>query len=53
MLQLRTLGGAFVLQSDGTRIGGAATQRRSLAVLSILAVHGVAGVSHDRLIGLL
>jgi DNA-binding SARP family transcriptional activator/TolB-like protein len=53
MLQLRTLGGAFVLQSNGTRVGGAAAQRRSLALLSILAVHGNAGVSRDRLLALL
>jgi DNA-binding SARP family transcriptional activator len=53
MLQLRTLGGVFVSQSDGTRVGGAAAQRRSLALLSILAVHGDAGVSRDRLLALL
>ena len=53
MLQLRTFGGVFVAQSDGTRVGGAAAQRRSLALLSILAVHGDAGVSRDRLLALL
>ena len=53
MLQLHTLGGVFVLQSDGTRVGGAAAQRRSLALLSILAVHGDTGVSRDRLLALL
>lgn len=53
MLQFRALGGAFVLQSDGVRVGGAATQRRSLALLSVLAVHGSAGVSRDRLLALL
>ncbi|HEY4307086.1 MAG TPA: BTAD domain-containing putative transcriptional regulator [Gemmatimonadaceae bacterium] len=53
MLQLRTLGGAYVLQSDGTGVGGAVAQRRSLALLSILAVHGNGGVSRDRLLGLL
>lgn len=53
MLELHTLGGVFVLQSDGSRVGGAAAQRRSLALLSILAVHGAAGVSRDRLIALL
>src|SRR4051812_22025020 len=53
MLELHTLGGVFVLQSDGSRVGGAAAQRRSLALLSILAVHGDAGVSRDRLLALL
>lgn len=53
MLQLHTLGGVFVLQSDGLRVGGAAAQRRSLALLSILAVHGDTGVSRDRLLALL
>lgn len=53
MLQLRTLGGVFVAQADGTRVGGAAAQRRSLALLSILAVHGNAGVSRDRVLALL
>lgn len=53
MLQLHTLGGVFVLQSDGLRVGGAAAQRRSLALLSVLAVHGDSGVSRDRLLALL
>jgi DNA-binding SARP family transcriptional activator len=53
MLQLQTLGGVCVLQSGGARVGGAAAQRRSLALLSILAVHGDAGVSRDRLLALL
>lgn len=53
MLQLQTLGGVLVSHPDGTRIGGAAAQRRSLALLSILAVHGNGGVSRDRLIALL
>jgi DNA-binding SARP family transcriptional activator len=53
MLQLRTLGGVSVEHSDGTRVGGAAAQRRSLALLSVLAVHGAGGVSRDRLLALL
>jgi len=53
MLQLHTLGGVYVSQADGTRVGGAAAQRRSLALLSVLAAHGVSGVSRDRLLALL
>ncbi len=37
MLQLRTLGGVAVRRADGGQLGGAASQRRSLALLSLLA----------------
>ena len=40
MLELRTLGSAFVQRNDGTRLGGAVAQRRSLAILAVLAVSG-------------
>lgn len=53
MLELLTLGGVYVRGSDGTRLGGAVAQRRSLALLSVLAAHGDAGVRRDRLLALL
>lgn len=53
MLELRTFGGVHVIRSDGERLGGAAAQRRSLALLSFLAVHGDAGVRRDRILAML
>ena len=51
MLFLRTFGG-LSLESDGEPIGGAASRRRPLAVLAVLAVAGDASVSRDRLYAL-
>ena len=53
MLRLLTLGGAAVANESGDNVNTAATQRRTLALLSILAVAGPAGVSRERLIALL
>lgn len=53
MLRLRTLGTAQVIGDDGTPLGGAASQRRLLALLSLLAVAGEAGMTRDRILGLL
>ncbi len=47
MLRLRTFG-ALTLVSDTTLLTGAATQRRPLALLTILAVAGESGVSRER-----
>jgi serine/threonine-protein kinase len=51
MFRLKTLGGVLVEGPDGP-LTGAATQRRRLAVLSILAASG-GGISRDRLVALL
>lgn len=48
----RTLGGVS-LSSDSCVLGGAASQRRRLALLSLIAASGDRGVTRDRLIGLL
>src|ERR1051325_3677900 len=53
MLFLRTFGGARLTRTDGGVVGAAATQRRPLALLSLLAVAGARGVSRDRILGLL
>jgi len=53
MLELRTFGGAHVRRLDGGRLEPAAAQRRSLALLSVLAVHESTGVRRDRLLALL
>jgi serine/threonine-protein kinase len=52
MLQLRTFGGA-TLSSDGTALEGPASQRRRIALLSLLAVAGSRGMSRDTIISLL
>lgn len=52
MLNFRTLGAVFVEGPQGP-LGGAAAQRRLLAILSVLAVAGERGVSRDRLLALL
>lgn len=52
MLRLRTFGGVTVEGPEGP-LGGAAAQRRMLAILSVLAVAGDRGVSRDRLLALL
>ena len=52
MLRFKTLGQVY-LERDGTRVAGAASQPRRLALLAIIAAAGSRGVSRDRLIGLL
>jgi DNA-binding SARP family transcriptional activator/TolB-like protein len=50
LYQLKTLGGLALLDSNGAP---AATQRRRLALLALLASAGERGLTRDRLIGLL
>lgn len=52
MLRLRTLGGAAVEGETGP-VGGAAAQRRSLALLALLALAGDRGISRDKLLACL
>jgi len=52
VLKLHTFGGAF-LTRDGEALGGAAAQRRLLALLAVLSISREGGVSRDRLLGLL
>jgi TolB-like protein len=52
MLRFRTLGGAAVEGETGP-IGGAAAQRRSLALLALLALAGDRGISRDKLLAFL
>ena len=53
LIRLHTFGGARLTDDSGNTLGGAATQRRTLALLAVLAVAGPAGLSRDKLIGLL
>jgi DNA-binding SARP family transcriptional activator/TolB-like protein len=52
MLRLKALGGLVVLR-EGSALKGAATQRRRLALLAIVATAGKKGISRDRLLTLL
>ncbi len=52
MLSLRTLGGLSVDPGEGS-LGGAASQRKTLALLALLAAAGPRGVSRDKLVVLL
>lgn len=52
MLRLRTFGTA-ALEGDDGPVGGAATQRKRLALLALLAVAGDAGMSRDKLVAYL
>jgi DNA-binding SARP family transcriptional activator len=52
MLRLRTFGG-LTLERDGIQCTGAATQRRRLALLALLAAGPDAGTSRDRIATLL
>jgi DNA-binding SARP family transcriptional activator/TolB-like protein len=52
-LRLQTFGAALVTNSGGEPVGGAATQRRTVALLAALAVAGEPGLTRDKLIGLL
>jgi DNA-binding SARP family transcriptional activator len=51
-LKLQTFGTSLVTRANGEPIGGAATQRRTVALLASLAVAGERGLSRDKLIGL-
>jgi len=51
-LRLHTLGG-LVLAVDGEATTGAATQRRRLALLALLAAHRHPGLARDRIVALL
>ena len=53
MLELRTFGSTTVHRFDGSIADGAAAQRRSLALLAVLAVSAEAGTSRDSLLALL
>jgi DNA-binding SARP family transcriptional activator len=53
VLRLHTFGGVHVSDGSGQPLSGAATQRRLLALLSVLAASGDAGLSRDKLVGLL
>ncbi len=52
MLRLRTLGGLSVEGGEGL-IGAAASQRKTLALLGLLAAAGPRGLSRDKLVALL
>lgn len=53
MLKLHTLGSVFVAREDGRPLNGAAGQRRLLALLTLLSAAGDAGLSRDKILGLL
>ena len=53
MLRLKTLGGLSLVSDRHGPLGGAAAQRRRLAVLAILATARERGVTRDKLVGLL
>ena len=52
MLELRTFGGLSITD-DGAAISGAATQRKTLALVALLAGTGKSGLSRDKLIAYL
>jgi DNA-binding SARP family transcriptional activator len=53
MLRLRTFGGITLARDEETPMTGAATQRRRLAILALLAVSGDRGLSRDKLVSYL
>jgi serine/threonine-protein kinase len=53
MLRLRTFGGITLARDEEVPMTGAATQRRRLAILALLAVSGDRGLSRDKLVGYL
>ena len=53
MLKFQTFGSVFVATDAGQPLGGAASQRRTLALLAALAVAGEGGLSRDKIVGLL
>ena len=52
MLRLLTLGGLGIVDDAGNALGPAASQRRMLALLSVIATARVTGVSRDKLAAL-
>jgi len=53
VLRLHSFGEVYISRDGGEPLTGAATQRRSLALLALLATAGDGGLSRDKLIGLL
>ena len=53
VLELRAFGAVYLALDGGSPLGGAASQKRSLALLAILATAGDGGLSRDRLVALL
>jgi DNA-binding SARP family transcriptional activator/TolB-like protein len=53
VLKLRTLGAVYLALEDGQPLGGAASQKRALALLALLAVAGDSGLSRDKIVALL
>ena len=53
MIALRTFGAVHLAADDGAPIGGAAGQRRLLALLAVVAASGSAGITRERLLALL
>lgn len=53
MLQLHTFGSVYLARDAGDPLTGAAAQRRLLALLAVLATAGSAGMSRDRILGIL
>ena len=53
MLELHTLGGAYLADESGQALTGAASQRRILSLLAVLGVAGDSGLSRDKILGLL
>jgi len=53
VLRLQTLGSVFIAADSGQPLGGAASQRRTLALLAALAIAGEGGLSRDKIVGLL
>jgi DNA-binding SARP family transcriptional activator/TolB-like protein len=53
VLRLQTLGSVFLATESGEPLGGAAAQRRTLALLAALAIAGEGGLSRDKIVGLL
>lgn len=51
MLRLHTLGTTYVSGEDGSPLPGAATHRRTLALLGLLAASGTGGLNRDKVIG--
>lgn len=53
MLRLRTFGGITLARAEEAPMTGAATQRRRLAILALLAASGDRGLSRDKLVAYL
>ncbi len=53
MIKLHTFGGAILFGDDGRRLLGAASQRRILGLLSVLAASSERGVTRDKIVGIL